>query len=92
MATTTTAVSLDEALLTRINTRAKELKLSLSRLLAVAAEEYLAKRTAPSVRGEETARLLEEINAAWSDGLDQEEQAVLDGMRRKYREVVKDPW
>jgi predicted transcriptional regulator len=95
MATTTTAISLDEELLTRINKRASELQLSLSRLLALAAEEYLdshARRSPSTLRGERTARRIREINQAWVDGLDAEERAVLRGMRKKYRAVVKDPW
>ncbi len=93
MATTTTAISLDEALLARINARASELRMSLSRLLALAAEEYLHRHTRPSpLRGAHRARCLKEINEAWADGLDAEERAVMRGMQRKYREAVKDPW
>ncbi len=90
MATTTTAISLDEVLLARINERASELKLSLSRLLALAAEDYLetgASRSTSNLR-----RRVREINQAWADGLDAEERVVLRGMRKKYRAVVNDPW
>ena len=95
MATTTTAISLDEALLARINARANELKLSLSRILALAAEEYLeshARQRSPAPSGQHKTQRLKEINQAWADGLDAEERAVLRGMRKKYRAVVKDPW
>ena len=89
MTTTTTAISLDEALLARINERASELKLSLSRLLTLAAEEYLERH---AQRGRRKAQRVKEISQAWADGLDAEERAVLRGMRKKYRAVVKDPW
>jgi hypothetical protein len=95
MATTTTAISLDEALLARINARANELKLSLSRILTLAAEEYLeshALKRSPALGGQHKTQRLKEINQAWADGLDAEERAVLRGMRKKYRAVVKDPW
>lgn len=95
MATTTTAISLDEALLARMNERARELKLSLSRLLTLAAEEFLkshASRRPSPLRGAQQAKYLQAINEAWSDGLDEEEREVLRGMQKKYRATVKDPW
>lgn len=95
MATTTTAITLDEALLVRIKERASELRLSLSRVLALAAEDYLdsnGQRRPPALRGKRKAKHLREINQAWADGLDAEERAVLQGMRKKYRAVVKEPW
>lgn len=95
MATTTTAISLDETLLARMNERASELKLPLSRLLALAAEEFLnshASRMATPLQGTQRATYLRAINEAWSDGLDAEERAVLRGMQKKYRAAAKDPW
>jgi hypothetical protein len=95
MATTTTAISLDDTLLARISARASELELSLSRLLAMAAEEYLAvhtRRRLPSSDHALRARQLKQINEAWGDGLDGEERRVMRGMQRQYRKSVKDPW
>jgi L-lysine 2,3-aminomutase len=73
---TTMPVSFDEALLDRLRARAAELKLSVSNLLVVAAEEYLDRHS----------------DEPWADPLDEEERAVLRGMRRKYRDTLKDPW
>ncbi len=93
MAMTTTAISLDEALLARIVDRASELRLTQSQLLALAVEEYLDSHAPRRFRGEQKTARLKAINEAWADGLDAEERAVLRGMRKKYREVVaKDPW
>ena len=73
---TTTSISIGEALFDRIATRASELKLSVSRFLAVAAEEYLASHPPE----------------AWEDPLDSRERVALRGMREKYRATFKDSW
>ena len=79
----------------KANARAREFKLSLSRLLALAAEEYLDRHAPPAgspLRGEEKARRLKEINEAWADGLDEEERTVLHRMQKKYLKTVKELW
>lgn len=95
MAMTEIAISLEEPLLARINVRAGELNISPSRLVALAAEEYLEKHAPgerPSFGGESYEALLARINEAHADGLDDQERALVRGMRKKYRDTVKDPW
>ena len=93
MAITTTAISLDEDLLARIHERAEALKLPLSSLLTIAAEEYLDRpRRGRLVQGEDQERLLAQINGAWEGGLDTQERAALRGAKSKYRRVIKDSW
>ena len=84
MANVKTAVSLDEPLFEQVEALARELKLSRSRLFALALQEF--------IRRHESQRLLERINAAYADAPDAEEEALLRGMLRHQREVLEDAW
>ncbi len=44
------------------------------------------------IRSQKSHRLLEKINAAYEDAPDEEEEALLRGMLRSQREVLKDEW
>lgn len=82
--TVKTAVSLDEELLERIDRVAEELRLPRSRLLARAAEEFLAEH--------ENRKLLEQLNQAYSDAPAPEEEELLRGHRRRHRRRVEGSW
>ncbi len=79
--TVKTAVSLSESLFNAGETLARELKVSRSRLFAMALEDFLRRR--------ENQRLLAEINAAYEDELDEEETALLEQMRKQHARLVK---
>ena len=82
MATVKTAVSVQESLFRKVDALANELQISRSRLFSLAIEEYLERH--------QSQRLLQEINAAYDDMPDQEEQEVLQRMRRKQRQLANE--
>jgi antitoxin MazE6 len=81
MASMKTAISLDPTLLYRIDRLAKELKVSRSRLLALAAEDVLRKH--------ENARMLRQIELAYADGPTEEERKVAQAMRSRHRQRIE---
>jgi metal-responsive CopG/Arc/MetJ family transcriptional regulator len=78
-----TAISLPESLFEQAETLANEMKLSRSRLMALALEEF--------IRRHGNRQLLEKINAAYSeaDALDEEEEAILGSMRQSHRQIIE---
>jgi len=78
-----TAISLDQELFTQVDELASSLKISRSRVFAMAAQDYLQRQ--------ENRRLLEQINAAYDDTPDPEEQARLRSAQRLHRKSV-DEW
>ena len=81
MAYVKTAVSLQDPLFNAMENLARSLKLSRSRLMALALEEY--------IRRHENQRLLASLNEAYADGPDPEEAASQRGMRRIQRRLVE---
>lgn len=80
-----TAISIKEPLFQRADNLARELNISRSRLFALALEEFLKRY--------ENQKLLESINAAYSEPPSEEEQLILQGMRQKqYELLVDEPW
>ena len=84
MAYVKTAISLQEALLQKIDTLARELDISRSRLFALAAEEFLQRY--------QNQELLAAINAAYDDLPDPEENILHQHRRRQHRQLVADQW
>jgi metal-responsive CopG/Arc/MetJ family transcriptional regulator len=84
MAQVKTAVSLDKSLFEQIDTLAHKMKVSRSRLFAMALEDFL--------RRHENERLLQQINRACLDEPDQARQAQRQGMRRLHRKIVEGEW
>ncbi len=82
MATVKTAISLDDTLFAQIEELAKELNVSRSRLMALAAEAYLAQH--------QNQQILDAINDAYED-VDVTEAQLLNQMKEKQRAVV-DEW
>ena len=79
-----TAISLQETLLQRIDTLARELDMSRSRLFALAAEEFLQRY--------QNRELLEAINASYDDLPSSEEEILHQKMRDKHRQLVNNQW
>ncbi len=79
-----TAVSLQEDLFEQVETLASEMKISRSRLFALALEEFL--------RRHQNQQLLEQINAAYDEAPDPSEQALRRRMRRQHRQIVEGEW
>ena len=79
-----TAISLQKSLFDQLETVARQMKVSRSRLLALALEEFIRRR--------ENQQLLERINQAYEDQPDTEEGAHVRKMRRLHRAVVEGEW
>ena len=84
MANIKTAISLHKSLFEQVETLAREMKVSRSRLFALALEDYLRRR--------QNLQLLEMINQAYPDAPDAPEQKRLRKMRRQHRKVVEGTW
>jgi len=84
MNSTKTAISLQKSLLDRVDTLAQELDISRSRLFTLAVEDFIQRH--------KNQKLLEAINSAYDDTSDPEEQIMLQKMRRKHKELVKEQW
>ncbi len=84
MANIKTAISLQESLFEQVETLAREMKVSRSRLFALALEDYL--------RRYQNLQLLERINQAYHDDTDSAEQERLHKLRRQHRKVVEGTW
>ena len=82
MATVKTAISLEDTLFTKIDDLAKELNLSRSRLIALAAEAY--------VEQYQNQKLLDAINEAYAE-TPEDDEILLSQMKNKQRELV-DEW
>jgi metal-responsive CopG/Arc/MetJ family transcriptional regulator len=79
-----TAISLQKPLFDELETLARQMKVSRSRLLALALEEFIRRR--------ENQRLLETMNQAYEDAPDVTEQTHLRKMRRLHRKIVEGEW
>ena len=79
-----TAISLDESLFKKVTGLARELKVSRSRLFAMALEEFLNDR--------ENEALLASIDAAHGEAPSKEEQAYLDRMKKYHRKHLEGEW
>ncbi len=79
--TVKTAISLQSPLLARIDAAAKELGMSRSALLALAAEEL--------VKQLESRKLLAQLNEAYDDSPDAEERQLQQGMQKLMKRQVE---
>ena len=81
MASIKTAISLQQPLFEQVETMAHELKISRSRLFALAIEEF--------IRQHQNQHMLEQINAAYDDAPDPSEQALRQGMRQRHQQLLE---
>ena len=84
MANVKTAISIQQSLFEQAEALARELRISRSRLFALAVEDFMQRY--------ENQRLLERINDAYTDTTTPEEQALLHRMRRQQRQMVEGEW
>ncbi len=82
MANVKTAISLPEPLFEQAESLAHELNTSRSHLFVLALEEF--------IRRHQNRQLLQQLNAAYGEGLDLEEERLLRAMRHSYRHLVED--
>jgi DNA-binding transcriptional MocR family regulator len=74
-------ISIPDSLYEQASNLAQEMQISPSDLLSLALEEYLRRHLSQT--------LLQSINDAYGDGLDDREKAMLEGMRRHQRQLVE---
>jgi DNA-binding transcriptional MocR family regulator len=74
-------ISIPDSLYEQASNLAQEMQISPSELYSLALEEYLHRH--------HNQKLLQSINDAYADGLDDREQAMLEGMRRHQRHLVE---
>ncbi len=79
-----TDISLGKSLFEDVETVAREMKLSRSRLFVMAVKDFIERYR--------TRRLVEQINLAYQDGPDEEEQELLRHMHRIQRELMESEW
>lgn len=84
MASIKTAISIEESLYEQVNALANEMKIPRSKLFALAMEEYLRRKT--------DRQIVESINEAYADNLDESEQIMLEGMRHHQRKLKDKEW
>jgi metal-responsive CopG/Arc/MetJ family transcriptional regulator len=79
-----TAISLPESLFEQAEALSSELKVSRSRLMAIALEEF--------IRRHQNQQLLEKINSAYADFPDEEEQTIHAQLRHQHRKIAEEEW
>ncbi|MEJ5197309.1 MAG: ribbon-helix-helix protein, CopG family [Anaerolineae bacterium] len=79
-----TGVSLPKALFAEVEELARKMKMTRSRLFALALEDY--------VRRQRHAELLAQINAACGDGLDEEEKMLLEAAGEQLSRRAEGEW
>ncbi len=84
MASIKTAISIEKPLFDELEALAKEMEVSRSYLITLAAREY--------VQRHKSQKLLEAINAAYHEKADPAETRLQKQMRSKQRELIKDEW
>ncbi len=78
-------ISLNQSLLDRLNELAVEMKISQSKLVALAVEEFLQRQ--------QTQKLVDSINEAYKDGPDEEDREWLRLSQQAYCKVLEgDEW
>jgi antitoxin MazE6 len=84
MANVKTAVSLQKSLFEQVEALAGEMKVSRSRVFALALEDF--------IRRHQNRRLLERINVAYADTPDPAEQTLRRRLHRHHRRIVEGEW
>jgi metal-responsive CopG/Arc/MetJ family transcriptional regulator len=79
-----TAISVRKTLFDQAEDLARKLKMSRSRLFALALEDY--------IRRQQNQDLLAQINAAYADERDTTEQMLRRKARRTHRRIVEGEW
>lgn len=80
MATLKADVTLQDSMCEQVATLAHEMQISQNELLALAIAEYVQKH--------HYQKLQQSWNEAYTDGLDEDEQMMLKGIRRQQRRLI----
>ena len=75
-------ILIPESLYEQASNLAQEMQISPSDLFSIAIQDYLHRH--------HSQKLLQSINDAYADGLDENEQVILEGMRRHQRQLAED--
>jgi len=78
------AISIDDELLHEVDKTARSMGLSRSRLLAIAADEFLKRHR----RGE----MLRRLNEVYSGEMEASEKRMLKAFKTKFSRTVKETW
>ena len=81
MANVKTAISIPQPLFEQVEALTREMPISRSRLFVLAVEDFM--------HHYENERLLERLNAAYTDAPEPDERALLRRMRRQHRQMVE---
>jgi len=84
MSNVKTAISLQAELFDQAEQIAREMNISRSRLFTLALEEFVTRQR--------NRKLLEQLNTAYNDGLDEDEQLILEKMRRIQKHHAENEW
>ena len=84
MTTVKTAISLPAEVFHEVELAAREMGIARSQLVALALDRFLTRRR--------RERLLREINEAYADSPDEEEQRLLEAWRRQHRARRAGDW
>jgi metal-responsive CopG/Arc/MetJ family transcriptional regulator len=79
-----TAISIDDGLLREADETARLMKLSRSRLFALAVGEFLKRQ--------QREEMLRRLNEVYANGVDPAEKRLVTGIKNKLRPVVKERW
>ena len=79
-----TAISLEQNLFQQVDELASSLKVSRSRVFALAAEEYLKRR--------HSEQITQQINETYTDEAAEEDQEILRQMRGTHRRLAEAEW
>ncbi len=79
-----TAISLQKTLFDQVDSLASEMNIPRSRLFVLALEEF--------IRRYQNKQLLEQINQAYSEDPDLDEQVYLQQMKTQHRKIVEGEW
>jgi metal-responsive CopG/Arc/MetJ family transcriptional regulator len=79
-----TAISIEQSLYDQVNALATEMKIPRSKLFAIAIEDYLHRK--------KHHQILESINEAYADSLDEPEQIMLEEMRHHQGKLQQKEW
>lgn len=74
-------ISIPDSLYEQASNLAQEMQVSPSDLFSLALKDYLHRH--------HSQKLLQSTDDAYADGLDESEQAILEGMRRHQRQLVE---
>jgi len=85
MANVKTTISIERSLYDMLNSIALDLKLSSNIILELALDEFVQ-------RYQNNRELLLKINAAYDDLPDNEEQILLNRMKKRQRSLVEEKW